>query len=159
MVRIVIIEDDGALRNDICDRLERWGFEVVQASTGEQGLAAIEKHRPHLVLSDICMPEENGFQLVQRVRRLPTTQADTPFLFMSAASIDHAKTYGHHCGADDYITKPIDYQQLKSKIEVQLNKKSGLMASVVNLLRMTPVVARSSRSSSRSLLPRAFGRR
>ena len=125
MARILIVEDDGALRNDIADRLAEWGHEVHQASDGKRGFLAIQKHRPDLVLSDISMPSGSGFELVNRVRGCGLDYANMPFLFLSASSERKSVVFGMHSGADDYIVKPIDYRTLKKTIDEHLKRKAG----------------------------------
>ena len=128
MAKIVIVEDDGALRNDLTDMLTDWGHKVFQASDGRQGFAVIEKFQPDLVLSDIKMPHESGFDLVRRVTECGPKYANMPFLFISAISAPDAASFGRQCGADDFITKPIDYRVLKQKIEASLRRKNSMTA-------------------------------
>lgn len=132
MARIVVVEDDGALRNDIADRLNDWGYEVIEAANGRQGFDAIERFRPDLVLSDINMPMGSGFDLVERVRSLGVNYADMAFLFISGLSAPNAVAHGINRGADDYIVKPVDYGVLKAKIEAHLRKRTDLVAKLVS---------------------------
>lgn len=129
MAKILIVDDDGALRNDIADKLTEWGHQVFQAADGRIGFAVIQNRLPDLVLSDINMPRESGFDLVKRVTDLGSHYADMAFLFMSSMTESKSIVYGIHCGADDYITKPIDYDLLKVKIESHLRKKNNLLTS------------------------------
>ena len=128
MAKIVIVDDDGALRNDIADMLSDCGHKVFQAADGRQGFAVIEKFRPDLVLSDIKMPHESGFDLVKRVTEGGAKYANMPFLFMSAIATPDAARYGRQCGADDFIAKPIDYRVLKKKIDSSLRRKNSVGA-------------------------------
>ena len=130
MARIVIVEDDGALRNDIAGKLTDWGHQVMQASNGHDGFAAIEEFQPDLVLSDINMPSGSGLDLVQRVTGLGSQYADMAFLFISSLDEPKEVVYGIHCGADDYITKPIHYDLLKIKVESHLRKNSKLVDKI-----------------------------
>ena len=161
MARIVIIEDDGALRNDMADRIGDWGHEVFQASDSLQGYQLIEDCHPDLVLCDIFMPNENGFDLVKRVRADSFRYAHMAIIFISALAEAKALTYGSHCGADDYITKPVDYAVLREKIAQHLLKNTSLVARFAKLIASKPDVKQAGFVERRSKTsgPRPFGRR
>ena len=84
---ILLVDDDVTLRELLADALEREGFAILQAGNGEEGVAAALAGKPDLVISDIVMPEMNGWELCQTLRTLPSTKA-IPFLFLS--SLDQA---------------------------------------------------------------------
>ena len=126
MTRILVVEDDGALRNDISDRLAGWGHEVKTAADGHHGFEAISEWQPDLVLSDINMPNENGFELVDRIKKLGPDYADMAFIFVTSLSGSKQIVSGIESGADDYITKPIDYDLLRAKINSHLRKTENL---------------------------------
>ena len=130
MARILVVEDDPAMRADIADTLGDWGHEVMMADDGGRGFKTIETWRPDLVLSDINMPRETGLDLVNRLAELGTEYADMPFIFISSLKSPKAMVFGIQCGADDYITKPIDYDLLRAKINAHLKKKEGLIAKI-----------------------------
>jgi len=161
MARIVIIEDDGALRNDVADKLGEWGHEVHQAHDGVTGLEIIGAVRPELVLCDICMPSGSGFDLVKHVREASFGSAHLAIIFISALAEPKALLYGAHCGADDYIVKPIDYGALNAKIAHHLQKGNGMIARFAKFVIGKPdscyvdVVERRVTPN----LPRSFGRR
>ena len=134
MARILVVEDDGALRNDISDKLEEWGHEVHQAGNGALAFNLIEQVRPDLVLCDICLPCENGFELVKKIKEKSIDNAHMAIIFISSLAETKAKIYGAHCGIDDYIVKPIDYTVLGAKIALHLNKTNGLVARFAKLL-------------------------
>ena len=135
MARILIVEDDGALRNDIGDTLMGWGHDVLMAADGRQGLKIIYAEHPDLVLSDINMPHESGVELVSHVKQRGSQYADMSFLFISSLSAPKDIISGIRSGADDYITKPINYDLLRVKINAHLHKTSNLlsMLSVENI--------------------------
>ena len=135
MARIVIVEDDGALRNDICDRLEDWGHVVFPAASAAKGLDLIEQSQPDLILCDICMPRENGFSLLKQVRAKGSAHAQTPVILISALSDLSATTYADHCGADDYIVKPVSYAELDQKIRHHLKRSNGVAAKLTRMIR------------------------
>lgn len=124
---IVVVEDEPTLRADIAEELRHHGYTVVEAENGQEGFQAIEKTQPDLVLSDINMPNENGFALVKRIRELGPRYADVPFIFLSALSTPAQVVDGIRIGADDYITKPVDYDLLLVKIKSHLTRNERLL--------------------------------
>lgn len=124
---IVVVEDEPALRADIADELMHNGYDVIEAENGEQGFEAIEQHQPDLVVSDINMPVQNGFQLLEHIRELGPRYADVPFLFLSALSTPVQVVEGIREGADDYITKPVDYDLLMAKIKAHFARNDRLL--------------------------------
>ena len=129
MARIVVVEDDGALRNDLGDKLTDWKHEVMLARSIEEGQAAIEIFRPDIVLSDINMPSGSGFLLCDKMSDRSIKYPGMSFIFISAMQAPLAVAYGFDCGADDYVVKPIDYGQLRETIEFHLNKKQKSWSS------------------------------
>ena len=130
MVRILIAEDDGALRYDMAEIVVSWGFEVRAVAAGLAAFRLMKEWRPHLVLSDINMPHVSGFDLVRYNTTLKSDCADMVFILISAMSAPKMIDAGLHAGADDYITKPVDYNLLKAKIEEHLDKKRNFLASI-----------------------------
>ena len=131
MARILVVEDDGALRTDIAHTVADWGHDVLVACDGRQGFKAINEWQPDLVLSDINMPNEDGMALVNRVAKAGSRYGDMAFIFVSSRSGSELMTAGIQCGADDYVTKPIDYALLQAKISAHLRKRDNLLSKVM----------------------------
>jgi twitching motility two-component system response regulator PilH len=112
---ILLVDDDVTLRELLADALELDGFTVLQAGNGEEGVAAALAGRPDLVISDIVMPEMNGWELCQTLRTLPSTKA-VPFLFLSSLDQAPDKLLALRLGADDYLTKPFHLAAVKAKV-------------------------------------------
>ena len=129
MAVLAIVEDDGPFREEIAEELRFRGHIVHEASNGEDGFALIERAQPDLVLSDIDMPRGNGFDLMRRVRSEDSKYADVSFLFLSGRNCPADVLHGLKTGADDYITKPIDFEFLGQKIDTILRKKDRLIHS------------------------------
>ena len=129
MARILIIEDDGAQSYDMSQAVSDWGHEVQVACDGISGLQAIKDWQPDVVLSDVIMPGVSGFD----VRRFLITSGpgftDIVFLFVSSWGAGMIAE-GVEIGADDYITKPIDYVSLKNKLADFLPKKQRLASTL-----------------------------
>jgi len=118
--KILCIEDDRETAALIVEELIERGFEVNIAHDGRAGLAAILKNMPDLVLSDISMPVMSGFELLERLTALEPRFAKMPFIFLTALTDRDNELKGRHLGADDYVTKPIDFEVLTTIINARL---------------------------------------
>ena len=117
---ILCIEDDRETAALIAEELIERGFEVSVAHDGRTGLAAILKNMPDLVLSDISMPAMSGFELLERLTALEPRFAKMPFVFLTALTDRDNELKGRQLGADDYVTKPIDFDVLTTIINARL---------------------------------------
>jgi DNA-binding response OmpR family regulator len=118
--KILCIEDDRETAALIAEELVERGFEISIAHDGRAGLAAILKTMPDLVLSDISMPVMSGFELLERLTALEPRFAKMPFIFLTALTDRDNELKGRHLGADDYVTKPIDFEVLTTIINARL---------------------------------------
>ena len=133
--KILCIEDDRETAALIAEELVERGFEISIAHDGRAGLAAILKDMPDLVLSDISMPVMSGFELLERLTALEPRFAKMPFIFLTALTDRDNELKGRHLGADDYVTKPIDFDMLITIINARLAgvARSELWPKVVQL--------------------------
>lgn len=122
MVSILCIEDETELREDVVELLRESGYETYEASNGEEGLSEIRRTSPDLVLCDITMPKMNGYQLLEEIRTNYPEYANTPFIFLSALAERQDIVAGKLLGADDYLTKPIDFLDLQATIRARLGQ-------------------------------------
>jgi len=113
---ILLVDDDVTLRELLADALELEGFAILRAGNGEEGVAAALAGKPDLVISDIVMPEMNGWELCQTLRTLPSTRA-IPFLFLSSLDQTPDKLLALRLGADDYLTKPFHLATIMAKVQ------------------------------------------
>jgi DNA-binding response OmpR family regulator len=120
--RILIVEDDRDTASLICEELVERGFEVQIAYDGREGLAAIMRDPPDLVLSDISLPGLSGFELLERITALEPRFDGMPFIFLTALGDHHSELKGWQLGADDYLTKPVDYDVLAARLSARLNR-------------------------------------
>ncbi|MGO9698647.1 MAG: response regulator [Xanthobacteraceae bacterium] len=118
--KILCIEDDRETAALIAEELVDRGYEVTLAHDGREGLAAILKTMPDLVLSDISMPMMSGFELLERLIALAPRFAKMPFVFLTALTDRDNELKGRQLGADDYVTKPIDFEVLATIIAARL---------------------------------------
>jgi len=120
--RILIVEDDADLIGIMRDILETDGHVVITVGNGPAALASFERDKPDLILSDIMMPDMDGFQVLQAIRSLPDGLA-VPFLFVSARSERRDLTRARDLGADDFIFKPFGVDELRKAVRAKLERK------------------------------------
>ena len=117
---ILIVEDDLHLGFLLMEYLEGEGFQVKLCRDGESGLKQIKSSPYDVCILDLMLPKMDGFDLARRIK-LET--AETPFLFLTARSLKSDKLKGYAMGAEDFITKPFDEEELLCKLKVILRKK------------------------------------
>lgn len=120
--RILCIEDDEETGALIAEDLGERGYAVSIEIDGHSGLAAILKTAPDLVLCDINMPGMTGFEVLESLTAAAPQIDPTPFVFLTAWSDRDNEMKGRRLGADDYVTKPIDFERLAAIIEVRLRQ-------------------------------------
>jgi twitching motility two-component system response regulator PilH len=113
--KILIVDDSATERYFLTDLLARNGFSVSTADNGEDALLKIKADKPQLILMDVVMPGKNGFQLTRAIARDPETQ-DIAIIICSSKDQETDRIWGLRQGARDYLVKPIDGQELLSKI-------------------------------------------
>lgn len=118
---IVIVEDDEDIADTIRYNLEKEGYSVRTAPTGETGLDLIRGNPPNLVLLDVNLPKMNGFELCRLLRSEPKT-ARLPILMLTARNSEADKVLGLRLGADDYLTKPFSIRELSARVEAILRR-------------------------------------
>jgi DNA-binding response OmpR family regulator len=118
--KILCIEDDRETATLVAEELAERGYDVHVAHDGREGFAAILKLLPDLVLSDISMPVMSGFELLERLTALAPRFGNMPFVFLTALTDRDNELKGRQLGADDYVTKPIDFDLLDTIIGARL---------------------------------------
>jgi signal transduction histidine kinase len=121
MRTILVIEDDPNVLDNVLDLLQGEGFFTIGASSGEEGLEAVRKHQPNLILCDIMMPEMDGLEVLRRIREDKATSA-TPVIFLTARAARADYREGMELGADDYLTKPFTADELLSAVRSRLTR-------------------------------------
>lgn len=138
MTKILVIEDEAAVRSNILELLTNEGFEVMGAENGTQGLILAQEQIPNLILCDIMMPGLDGYQVLEALRDDPMT-ALIPLIFLTAKASSADLRYGMEKGADDYITKPFSCKELLRAISVRLAKQetvNQLQHKIADLQRL-----------------------
>ncbi len=128
---ILCIDDETLLREDIVEELEDEGYKVLQASDGHEGLKQILSHRPDLVICDITMPRKNGYELLKEVRGEHGISAEMPFIFLSALADKEHVVAGLKLGADNFMTKPVDFDVLRVKAKACLRQVDRIRTTVM----------------------------
>jgi two-component system, OmpR family, alkaline phosphatase synthesis response regulator PhoP len=124
---IVIVEDDEDIAESIRYNLEREGFRLRVASSGEDALASILDRLPDLIILDLNLPHMNGFELCRRLRA-ESTAARVPILMLTARGDEADKVLGLNLGADDYITKPFSMRELVARVNAALRRSEASAA-------------------------------
>ncbi len=119
---ILVIEDEEQIRLDLVRTLTFSGYDVIDAPNGELGLLRAQETLPDLIISDIMMPILNGYDVLKELQKDPST-AVIPFLFLSAKSEKFDIRDGINLGADQYLTKPYDIDELLTTVEARLKKR------------------------------------
>ena len=128
MSRILIVEDELAMRTALADVLEDEGYRVITAADGAAGLERAIKEKPDLVLLDIMMPKLDGFAVCAELRRLGHTE---PILMLTAKGQVEDRVTGLDVGADDYLVKPFAFEELRARVRSLLRREAARSGSVV----------------------------
>jgi DNA-binding NarL/FixJ family response regulator len=117
---ILCIEDDHETARLIAEELTDRGFEANVAYSGQEGLLAIMRRPPDLVLCDVSMPTMTGFDVLERLKEIAPRLGTIPFVFLTALADRENELKGRRLGADDYVSKPIDFDRLFFIVEARL---------------------------------------
>jgi DNA-binding NarL/FixJ family response regulator len=133
--KILCVEDDRETAALIAEELVERGFGIRIAHNGQEGLLAILKDKPDLVLCDISMPVMSGFEVLKRLTEVAPQLGHIPFVFLTALTDRDNELKGRKLGADDYVTKPIDFDVLTTIINARLAgvARTKLWPKLVNL--------------------------
>jgi DNA-binding NarL/FixJ family response regulator len=121
--RILCIEDDPQTAELLTEALKERGYEVDLASDGDAGLATMLANPPDIVVCDVRMPGLSGFELRERLSAAGPSLAHIPFVFLTALGDRDSELLGRRLGADDYLTKPIDFEMLDTVIQNLLRRR------------------------------------
>ena len=130
--KILVIEDEGTVREGLVENLRFEGYDVIWRDNGISGLEAFENEKPDLVVLDVMMPGLDGLEVCKRIR---SAERVTPIIMLTAKCSEVDKVVGLELGADDYLTKPFGMRELFARIKVALRRTDFLGSSA------TPVEA------------------
>jgi len=123
MIRILLIEDETAVRENVLEMLDAAGYEPIEADNGATGVELAKSQRPDLILCDVMMPQLDGHSVLSQLANDPKTSA-IPFIFLTAKATRQDIREGMKLGADDYLTKPFTMAELIEAIEARLQKRN-----------------------------------
>ncbi len=135
MKKILVIEDEQFVRENIVEILEASGYAAVSAPNGAVGVALAKEHLPDIILCDVMMPELDGHGALRAIRGNAST-ANIPFIFLTARADTSDLRHGMNLGADDYITKPFRVAELLKAVEMRLAKIDTVRESAEEKLRL-----------------------
>ncbi|MBQ7752988.1 MAG: response regulator transcription factor [Treponema sp.] len=117
-MKILVIEDDKGITDYLIPELKHEGFETVTANTGRQGIEMFQNEKPDLILLDVMLPELNGIEVLRRIREV----SNVPIILETARGETIDKINGLNAGADDYIAKPFEIEELIARINAILRR-------------------------------------
>lgn len=120
-IRILLVDDEADILEIVGYNLAQEGYQIITASNGKEAVAKARKELPHLIIMDVMMPEMDGMEAVETIRKMPE-MANVIITFLTARSEDYSQVAGFDAGADDYITKPIKPKLLVSKVKALLRR-------------------------------------
>jgi DNA-binding response OmpR family regulator len=127
---ILVVDDAPSLLDNLSEALYESGYQVLSAADGLSALQILSAHHVDLVVADIAMPQLNGYQLYERVRQ-NQRWVHIPFIFLTARTLDSDIRYGKELGADDYLVKPIQIEDLLAVVRGKLRRARQLEQLVV----------------------------
>ena len=119
--RILLVDDEPDILEIIGYNLSSEGYQVYTAENGVEAISQAKKHKPHLIILDVMMPEMDGIEACEKIRNISDLD-DTIITFLTARSEDYSQVAGFEAGADDYITKPVKPKLLLSKVKSLLRR-------------------------------------
>ncbi len=120
-IKILLVDDEQDILEIVGYNLTQEGYQVVTAANGREAITKAKKELPHLIIIDVMMPEMDGMEAVENIRRIPEL-SNVIITFLTARSEDYSQVAGFDAGADDYIAKPIKPKLLVSKVKALLRR-------------------------------------
>ncbi|MBD0269764.1 MAG: response regulator transcription factor [Cyanobacteria bacterium Co-bin8] len=133
MKTILIVDDDLTLQAALTRRLQQQGFGVVNATSAAEALSLFDRDRPDVVVSDVLMPQMDGFEFCRRLRASPSGEL-VPFIFLSSLGEVESRIHAHTIGANDYLVKPFHPRELIAKINGLIERAEKIQAQVERLV-------------------------
>lgn len=123
--KVLVIEDNDDMRDNICEIIELAGYQVTSAEGGKKGVEKARTENPDVILCDVMMPDMDGYEVLFLLSKNAKT-ASIPFIFLTAKSEKNDFRKGMNLGADDYLTKPFEEMDLLRAIEMRLSKSEKI---------------------------------
>jgi len=122
--RILVIDDDASILKLVSDVLTEEGFSVITASCGEEGIKKVHRSKPNLVILDLRLPDMDGFQICQTLKK-DKIVSNIPIIMLTVKSAKSSTVAGLEMGADDYIVKPFNQEELVARVKTVLRRAGG----------------------------------
>lgn len=136
---ILLVDDEPDILDIISYNLKAEGYKVKTASSGREGVEKAKKYRPELILLDVMMPEMDGIEACEQIRKIPGLE-HTIIAFLTARNEDYSQVAGFEVGADDYIAKPVKPKVLISRLKALLRRRPSESASTLERTVLGDVV-------------------
>lgn len=120
-IKILLVDDEQDILEIVSYNLAQEGYQIVTATNGKEAIAKAKKELPNLIIMDVMMPEMDGIEACENIRKFPELE-NTIITFLTARSEDYSQVAGFDAGADDYIAKPIKPKVLVSKVKALLRR-------------------------------------
>jgi len=133
MKKILVVDDDLTLRKVLQNSLEQRGYQVISVGSGKDALAKFSQDVPDIIISDVSMPEMDGFEFCRQLRSQPSGKL-IPFIFLSAKNELNDRVQGHTIGADSYLSKPFEMKELLANIEALIERSRRVHAEIIHLI-------------------------
>ncbi|MBU2906955.1 MULTISPECIES: response regulator transcription factor [Arenibacter] len=134
-IKILLVDDEPDILEIVGYNLSAEGYEVFTAKNGMEGVSKAKKKKPHLIILDVMMPEMDGIEACEIIRRTEGLE-DTLITFLTARGEDYSQMAGFDAGADDYITKPIKPKVLVSKVKALLRRLKNEEQEVEDIFKV-----------------------
>ncbi len=157
MTKILIVEDEGGLRQGLEINLRHENYETVTAADGEEAIRLFHAESPDLVLLDLMLPKRSGFEVLDHIRKM----SKVPVILLTARGQETDKVRGLRGGADDYVTKPFGVQELFARIDAVMRRSEVATSSKQvcedHLIRLDPATREASANNQKlKLSPKEF---
>lgn len=131
-IKILLVDDEADILEIVGYNLSQEGYQIFTAENGKKAIEKAKKHQPHLIIMDVMMPEMDGMEACENIRKIPEL-SQTIITFLTARSEDYSLVAGFDAGADDYMSKPIKPKVLVSKVKALLRRLKEEESSSENL--------------------------
>jgi two-component system OmpR family response regulator len=131
------VDDEPSIVDAVATALRYEGYEVSEARTGRDGLAAAQSDQPDLIVLDVMLPDVDGFEIARRIR---ADGLSIPILFLTAKDALHEKMHGFSVGADDYVTKPFSLAEMVVRVRAIIQRTHGAATSTSHQLTYADVI-------------------
>lgn len=133
MEKILIIEDDKTIANELEDTFTFLNFEVSLATNAKEGYQKIQTEAPDLIILDIMLPDHDGYEVCRKIRG---QDSNIPIIMLTAKSQESDKLLGFELGADDYVTKPFSVKELAARVKAVLKRRESSQAPVIETINI-----------------------